>query len=348
MQLVATKAVTAGLAAVVTFGLGIAPWKIGKYVDPENEKHQIATSLLLCFGGGVLLATSLAHMAPEFIEMCDKGFPNALLPVGLIFMSCGFLFIYFIEESVQLFCFKQKTEKEGVRLKSIKTFGGNHTVGVATNQQQEPSNIQSDNGVGDECWTVCDDTKTGEYKNVINCTADDQEACSSPTGSIKTVSSTIRDMLTIIALSFHSVFEGMAIGLEGSTTKVWILYAAITVHKSVIAFCVGLELFTKPQNSKKMNLFYMGTFAMMSPIGICLGMGIMSVFDENSPNYNAVVGLCQALAGGTLLYVVVFEILDREKAKKDINGLLQLLFIVLGYGMILLIEYEVKSHGIDT
>ena len=83
-------------------------------------------------------------------------------------------------------------------------------------------------------------------------------------------------------------------------------------------------------------------------IGICLGMGIMSVFDENSPNYNAVVGLCQALAGGTLLYVVVFEILDREKAKKDINGLLQLLFIVLGYGMILLIEYEVKSHGIDT
>ena len=65
LHLVATKAVTAGLAAVVTFGLGIAPWKIGKYVDPENEKHQIATSLLLCFGGGVLLATSLAHMAPE-------------------------------------------------------------------------------------------------------------------------------------------------------------------------------------------------------------------------------------------------------------------------------------------
>ena len=40
LHLVATKAVTAGLATVVTFGLGIAPWKIGKYVDPENEKHQ--------------------------------------------------------------------------------------------------------------------------------------------------------------------------------------------------------------------------------------------------------------------------------------------------------------------
>ena len=77
-------------------------------------------------------------------------------------------------------------------------------------------------------------------------------------------------------------------------------------------------------------------------------MGITSVFDEDSPNYNAVVGLFQALAGGTLLYVVVFEILDREKAKKEMNGLLQLLAIVLGYGMILFIEYMVKSNGIDT
>ena len=66
----------------------------------------------------ILISNSLLYLF-QFIEMCDKGFPNALLPVGLIFMSCGFLFIYFIEESVQLFCFKQKTEKEGVRLKRL-------------------------------------------------------------------------------------------------------------------------------------------------------------------------------------------------------------------------------------
>ena len=45
----------------------------------------------------------------------------------------------------------------------------------------------------------------------------------------------------------------------------------------------------------------------------------MSFFDEeNAPVlYNAVVGLCQALAGGTLLYVTVFEIMDREKVKTE-------------------------------
>ena len=45
----------------------------------------------------------------------------------------------------------------------------------------------------------------------------------------------------------------------------------------------------------------------------------MSFFDEeNAPVlYNAVVGLCQALAGGTLLYVTVFEIMDREKVSSN-------------------------------
>ena len=65
LSLEGTKAITAVLSTVITFGLGIAPWKIGKHVDQNNRKHQLATSLLLCFGAGVLLATALAHMAPE-------------------------------------------------------------------------------------------------------------------------------------------------------------------------------------------------------------------------------------------------------------------------------------------
>ena len=51
----------------------------------------------------------------------------------------------------------------------------------------------------------------------------------------------------------------------------------------------------------------------------------MSFFDEeNAPVlYNAVVGLCQALAGGTLLYVTVFEIMDREKVKKPTHSIVK-------------------------
>ena len=61
----ATKGLCAALSTLITFGIGVAPWKLRKYVDPDNHKHVLATSFLLCFGAGVLLATSLAHMAPE-------------------------------------------------------------------------------------------------------------------------------------------------------------------------------------------------------------------------------------------------------------------------------------------
>jgi len=43
----------------------------------ENGKHnrrkKIITSILLCFGGGVLLATSIIHILPEVIVKKQKG-----------------------------------------------------------------------------------------------------------------------------------------------------------------------------------------------------------------------------------------------------------------------------------
>ena len=35
----------------------------------------------------------------------------------------------------------------------------------------------------------------------------------------------LRDFFTVLALSFHAVFEGLAIGLEPSSSDIWILFA---------------------------------------------------------------------------------------------------------------------------
>ena len=35
----------------------------------------------------------------------------------------------------------------------------------------------------------------------------------------------LRDFFTVLALSFHAVFEGLAIGLEASSSDIWILFA---------------------------------------------------------------------------------------------------------------------------
>ena len=42
--------------------------------------------------------------------------------------------------------------------------------------------------------------------------------------------SALNDFLTVLALSFHSVFEGLAVGLETEPHNIWILFAGIFQH----------------------------------------------------------------------------------------------------------------------
>lgn len=63
-------ATTAKIACMVLTGvvpviLGLIPLKVGRYINAENIRHQVIVSCLLCFGGGILLATSMLHMLPE-------------------------------------------------------------------------------------------------------------------------------------------------------------------------------------------------------------------------------------------------------------------------------------------
>lgn len=53
---------------------------------------------------------------------------------------------------------------------------------------------------------------------------------------------TIRDFFTVLALSFHALFEGLAVGLEEDAEGVWKLFAGVATHKFVMSFCVGLEV----------------------------------------------------------------------------------------------------------
>lgn len=63
--------------------------------------------------------------------------------------------------------------------------------------------------------------------------------------------SLLRTVFVVSALSFHSVIEGLALTMEEDASGVWINFAAVAMHKFVIAFSLGVELIT----SKVMPLF---------------------------------------------------------------------------------------------
>ena len=112
------------------------------------------------------------------------------------------------------------------------------------------------------------------------------------------------------------------------------LVAAIAFHKFVIIFCVCLEL---QQNGTKKFIFfsYLTVFSLISSLGI--GVGIVITQLEAGSVEGEVTASLQGVAAGTILYVVMFEVLNRERAK-HVPGLLQLLGIMMGFGVLLLIE----------
>ena len=63
-----------------------------------------------------------------------------------------------------------------------------------------------------------------------------EDSCENDTNPF--TKSSLRDFFTVLALSFHAVFEGLAVGLESEPKDVWLLFAGkIAMKTALTRFC---------------------------------------------------------------------------------------------------------------
>ncbi|XP_007949323.1 zinc transporter ZIP2 [Orycteropus afer afer] len=124
----------------------------------------------------------------------------------------------------------------------------------------------------------------------------------------------LRALVLLLSLSFHSVFEGLAVGLQPTVAATLQLCLAVLAHKGLVVFGVGLRLIqigTRP----RWAVFSILALALMSPVGLALGLAVA----RGDPDGGQ--GLAQAVlegvAAGTFLYVTFLEILPRELAAPE-------------------------------
>lgn len=142
-------------------------------------------------------------------------------------------------------------------------------------------------------------------------------------------SSPLRLLSLVFALSAHSVFEGLALGLQEEGEKVVSLFMGVAIHETLVAVALGINMARSSmplRDSAKLAV----TVSAMIPLGISLGLGIESA--QGVPSSVASV-LLQGLAGGTFLSVTFSEILGKELEEKN-DRLLKVLFLVLGYAVL--------------
>jgi len=224
MDSFAAKVTCGLLVAVLGLFFGFLPRTLrSKFDQNEGGGHLRVLSLLLNFGGGVLLANSFCHWLPEvregkkyqtsqqefhIISGIEHKNIDTVLPLAEVIMLAGFSLVCVCEEVIHFFLSKHchnhiiddgeiNGEKKGKQWAN--------KVTPSTNQHL----------LGDKKDQHGEDTRT---------------------------MSAVRTSFVVLALSFHSVVEGLALSLERDANGVWMNFGALATHKFVIAFAVGVEL----------------------------------------------------------------------------------------------------------
>uniref|UniRef100_A0A6M2DZ24 Putative fe2+/zn2+ regulated transporter n=1 Tax=Xenopsylla cheopis TaxID=163159 RepID=A0A6M2DZ24_XENCH len=234
----------------------------------------------------------------------------------------GFFVVYLVDELVHFCCGETIGHNHGPREHSSLLHINN------SHRQVMNSHGEAEQNVSMASPTCC----SGESSNARICHVNHTEPCNS--------SATGRAGL-LVALSLHAILEGLAIGLQESASKVILLMAAVASHKLVVGFCLGLELSANAVGKTYSIITAMLVFSLGSVVGIGSGMAIADQGDK----LTHALPVMQALAGGTLLYVTVCEVLPRERSRwhqkrsSPSAGLSQFAAVAVGFTAMTIINY---------
>ncbi|KAM9761814.1 zinc transporter ZIP3-like isoform 1-T2 [Menidia menidia] len=274
-------------------------------VDYEKaSRYRRALSLCNSFGGGVFLATCFNALLPAVREKASGVMAQLHIssdyPLAETMMMVGFFLTVFVEQAVLTF------RKETPSFIDLETFNAGGSEAGSDSEYDTPF-ISSARG------SVAGGRRHGHHHGHFS------PADLAGAGPLRLAG-------LVLALSAHSVFEGLALGLQEDGAKLGGLFLGVAVHETLAAVALGVSVAKASlgmRDAAKLGV----TVSLMIPLGALVGAGIQSA--QTLAGGVASV-LLQGLAAGTFLFVTFFEILSRELEDKQ-DRLLKVLFLILGY-----------------
>ncbi|CAI9279746.1 unnamed protein product [Lactuca saligna] len=153
---------------------------------------------------------------------------------------------------------------------------------------------------------------------------------------ISSASSLGDSILLIIALCFHSVFEGIAIGIADTKADAWKALWTISLHKIFAAIAMGIALLRMiPDRPFFSCASYAFAFGISSPIGVAIGIVIDATTQGRVADW--IFAVSMGIACGVFVYVSINHLLKGYKAQKVVSVDTphhKLLAVTLGIGVI--------------
>jgi len=332
VTLVTEKVITLISMAVATFFFGMLPLKLFSQLRNNPDvtsriRWRFVISFSSCFAGGVFIAACLLDLLPDVEESFSKVLEDIKdqykvdldYPVAQFVIVFGFFVILTVEQTVLHFQEQWALDAEREPLLSRRrrpsvgsTSSYSSTQGHSHHHHHQHSGgVEAVQGISNEVHHGHDGHSHGHSHAVFN-------------------HSSLRSVMLLLALSFHSVFEGLAIGLQDSTSHMMTVFIAVITHKAVMAFSLGLNI-AQSDLSVKAFVWSNVLFSLSSPLGVAIGIALSDL--PPSLPQEICNGVLQGIAGGTFLYITFFEVLPHELNKPG-SRLWKVFFVILGYASI--------------
>ncbi|KAJ8028411.1 Zinc transporter ZIP1 [Holothuria leucospilota] len=283
----------------------------------RNRRITRAVSIMNSFSGGVFLGIALVHLLPSVRELLTDalhGHPESGVseyPWAELCASAGFFFIVMVEQV--LLGFEE-------RFGSSPGHGILHHGHGHSGQEAVPS-------VSESAATPTPEEEEEDKGLQAESGASEDEKM-----SVRRALTILNACILMVALSIHSVLEGLALGLQLTRTATLDLLIALSLHKGIEAFTISLSIVQTPA-SRALKYITFIVFSCTSPIGVAIGIPITSEENVESVSMLLVNGILQGLATGTFMFVTFIEILPQElKAKGD--RMIKFAVMLLGFGII--------------
>ena len=339
-----------------------------------SRKTQRIIDLCNCFAGGVFLATCFVQLVPHVEAKFAEAFKSADLQTSycsflMQFVSMlGFFLILLMEQAVHscMFTTKSKTIESEQELVPVKGYvvsvsssdngtgsddseveNGSEKMRMLKIADENKPKIQKSNNKSKTRATssTCTDPKTShevDPTNEIRPKISLNNSCHNHSHIAEKISEgefSLRCIVLLFALSLHSLFEGMAVGLQDSLWPVLYLMVGISVHECVVAFALGISLVrqgVKRSTVVKISL----VFSCMISVGIVIGMVVGGIHSFVGGLVSAVL---QALTVGTFIYVIFVEILPAE-VDRNRDRLVKVLVMFVGFAVISGLTFLMKGE----
>jgi zinc transporter 1/2/3 len=112
---------------------------------------------------------------------------------------------------------------------------------------------------------------------------------------------------------FHSILIGITLVVAGDSFFVT-LFIVILFHQMFEGIALGTCIAELPKAaaSTLQKCIMGGTFALITPIGMAIGIGVLNSFNGNDPSTIVAIGTLDALSAGILAWVGIVEMLARD------------------------------------